>query len=239
MTLLNILWYLVSATIVTGCVTAPAIVPGKGAIYGIVSADSHKAIVEKAASGIDAEYSAEDGKIVYTKEMINYRNLEELYVCLIDPNYSGGKEHLLVMDESGMSLRSLALAKGDKLRVRNSTPRTQDVFVSAIDDTEQGFQAFPPLRPGTESVFTITVEGDLEFRSEEDEHLVTSLLSRNGLIGRRQSSGSFYAFERLAPGTYDVLFWFWRLGYVQHRIDVRTGQNVRLDQTLSVDRVIH
>ncbi len=221
-----------------GCASAPEIVPGKGAIYGIVSADSHKAIVKKAATSGDPDYRDEAGNVLYDKHMVNYHNLKELYVCLIDPQYPGGQEHVLVAGETGMSLRSLVIAEGDTLRIQNNTSHTQSFFISAIEETKEGFQAFPPLSPGTEGTFTITLQGDLELSSEENARLITSILSRNGLVGRRHSSGSQYAFERLAPGTYDVLFWFWRLGYIQHTVQVKAGTNLRLDETLSVDKII-
>ena len=222
-----------------GCTGAPPIVPGKGAIYGTVSADSHKAIVEKAATRGDPDYRSEEGMVLYDKHMVNYHNLKELYVCLIDPHYPGGQEHVLVAGETGMSLRSLAIAAGDTLRIRNNTSHTQSFFISAIEETEDGFQAFPPLSPGAEGVFTVTLEGDLELNSEEDEPLITAILSRKGLIGLRRPTGGRYAFERLTPGTYSVLFWFWRLGSIQHRVEVKANANSRLDETLSVDRILH
>ncbi len=230
--------WLIAGLLLTGCSSGPDIVPGKGAIYGTISADSHKAIVEKAASGVDTDYSDEEGTIAYTKEMVNYPELKELYACLIDPNYSGGKEHALVISDTGMSLRSLAIATGDALRIRNNTAQTQNVFISDVEETDEGFQAFPPLRPGAEGVFRIILEGDLELGSEDDERLVTSILSRKGLIGVRRHSAQSYAFERLAPGTYDLLFWYWRLGSIQHRVTVKASTNTRVDETLSVDRVI-
>lgn len=225
--------------VLAGCGTSPPpIVPGKGAIYGIVSADSHKAIVEKALTSGDPDYRDEAGNILYDKHMVNYSRLKELYVCLIDPQYPGGHEHVLVAGETGMSLRSLAIAPGDTLRIRNNTAHTQSFFISDIEGTKEGFQAFPPLSPGAEGAFTITLHGDLELGSEENERLVTSILSRKGLRGHRHSSGSAYAFERLTPGTYDVVFWFWRLGYIQRTVQVQAGTNLRLDEILSVDKII-
>ncbi len=224
--------------VLAGCSSGPEIVPGKGAIYGTISADSHKEIVEKAASGADTDYSTEEGKIAYTKEMVNYPNLNELYACLLDPNYSGGNEHALVVRDTGMSLRSLAIATGDRVRIRNDTAQTQSLFLSLVEDTDEGFQAFPPLSPGAEGVFHITLEGDLELRSEENGEWIASILSRKGLRGIRRRSAETYAFERLTPGPYTVLFWFWRLGYIQHRVEVKPSTNIRLDETLSVDRII-
>lgn len=225
-------------TLLSGCAGPPEIVPGKGAIYGIVSANSHKAIVAKAATGEHPYLGTEDGVMFYDEHMVNYYDLEELYVCLIDPTYSGGREHVLVADATGMSLRSLVMAEGDRLRIRNHTSRTQSFFLSDLEKTKEGIQIFSPLSPGAERVFSITLKGDLELSSEEDERLITSILSRKGLRGRRYSSGSLYAFERLAPGKYDVLFWFWRLGSIQHQVHVQAGRNIRLDETLSVDKII-
>lgn len=234
-------WNLLLIGILTfgGCasIPAPKVVPGKGAIYGIVAADSHKVIRDKAAGDSTSIYS-EGGKVVYSDKMVNYAKLKELYVCLIGPGNSGGREHSLVAQDKNMSKRSVALAPGDKLRIRNSTSKTQNFFIAETSGNEEGFQAFPPLSAGTEAVFTIKLEGDLELASEESDQLVTALLSRPGLVSQMHSSGSPYAFERLEPGAYNVIFWFWRLGYTQHRVGVQAGQNSHLDETLSVDRII-
>lgn len=223
---------LISALV--GCATGPEPVPGKAAIYGSVTADSHKALVSKAAKEKDTEYSI-GGEIFYTKDMVDYKNLKEIYVCLIDPNFKGGNEHALFIRDSEPSLRSIAVAKGDKLRIKNETSRSQNFFIA---DSGEGFQAFPTIPPGKESSIAINMEGALELGSEEDENLIVSIFSRPGLISRRISSGQSYAFERLEPNHYDIIFWFWRLGYIKKRFIAEAGKNLRMDQVLSVDRII-
>jgi hypothetical protein len=238
MSILKKSWMAALIFIFIACASAPKIVPGKGAVYGTVSAASHKSIIEKAAQNVDAEYS-EDGKIVYSKLMVNYNQLQELYVCLIDPTYNGGKEHLLVAVDGGMSLRSIALAPGDKLRIRNNTPQTQNFFIAEVSGDEEGFQGIPPLRPGEEGVYTVDLEGDLELGSDDNEQLLTSIISKKGLMGRRFSSGAPYSFELLEPGQYDLIFWYWRLGLIQRQVDIRAGKNVQVNETLSVDRMVN
>lgn len=219
-----------------GCAGAPAVVPGKGAIYGTVAANAHKLLREKAAKNVDVEYSI-GGEIAYTKEMVNYPALDELYVCLIGPGQKNSSEHVLSVSNAGMSPRSLVLAPGDKVRIRNNTSRTHTFFAAEASD-DGGFQGFPPLKPGSEGSYTINLVGDLELTSEEDERITASVLSRRGLVGQRHSSGSPYSFEKLAPGNYTMLFWFWRLGYIQHQVNVQAGKNIELNETLSVDRLI-
>ena len=220
--------------VLAGCAGGPQVVPGKSAVYGVVKTESHKDLIAKAAKNIDVEYSI-GGKIVYNKDMVNYNNIGEIYVCLIDPNFTGGKEHSLVVRDSGFSLRSLALALGDKLRIKNETSRTQNFFMADLGD---GFQMFPPIGPGKERSITVNLTGDIELGSEEDDRLIVSILSRAGLISRRIASGQSYAFESLEPNAYGIMFWFWRLGYIEKRFVAEAGKNSRMNQTLSVDRII-
>lgn len=228
------LFILFGAFGLSSCVSAPDIVPGKGAIYGIVSADSHKALVEKAAREIDTEYSI-GGKIVYDKHMVDYENLNEIYVCIIDPNFNGGNEHVLVANDKKMSLMSLALAKGDKLKIKNASTGTLTFYLA---DNKDGIQVLPPLQPGREGTLNVELVGDLLLGSDEKDHLITFILSRPGLIGRRENSGNQFAFERLNPGTYGLIYWFWRLGFIEKQVVVEAGKNVRSDQVLSVDRIL-
>ncbi|MDH3257683.1 MAG: hypothetical protein OEM27_08690 [Nitrospinota bacterium] len=220
--------------LLAGCMSAPKIVPGKGAVYGVVKAASHKDMVEKAAHSGDPIYSI-GGKINYTQDMINYPELKELYVCLVDPKYQGGREHRLATTGEGMSLRSLAVALGDTIRIKNQTPKVQNFYMV---DRLEGIQVFPPIPPGKEESIAVRLKGILELESEDDENLVTTVLSKPGLIPRRVGSGTRYSFEKLDPGTYSMIFWFWRLGAINKQVIVAKEKNTRIDQVLSVDQII-
>ena len=67
------------------CSSAPEIVPDKGAVYGTISAESHKDILAKASKNKDGIYKKKGG-IIFTEKMVNYQQLKELFVCLIDPS---------------------------------------------------------------------------------------------------------------------------------------------------------
>ncbi|MGV7220803.1 MAG: hypothetical protein ACQ9MH_04690 [Nitrospinales bacterium] len=227
-------FFIIIAFIISGCAGGPKVEQGKAAIYGTVKTDSHKDLIAKAAKRRDVEYSI-GGNVVYTKDMVNYDEIKEIYVCLLDPNFSGGNEHSLVANKSGFSLRSIAAAPGDILRVKNNTSHILNFFIA---DLEDGIQMFEPIEPGNEGSIIITLQGDIELSSEEDERLIVSILSRPGLISRKVSSGDSYSFEHLEPNTYGIIFWFWRLGYIEKKYVVEAGKNSRVNETLSVDRVI-
>ena len=216
------------------CSTAPKITPGKGAIFGTITANSHKDILAKAKKNESDIYTGAGG-IIFTEQMINYPNLKDLFVCLIDPSWQGGIEHLLVVNNEGMSHRSLAIGKGDRLTIKNGSSKTLTFFLSGKEDD---IQIFSPIKPGDRSSLIVELEGDLELGNDENETLQTILLSRRGLIGQQHSSGDQYVFENLHPGQYKILFWFWRLGLVEKNIYVKAGENIQLNQILSVDKIL-
>ncbi len=218
----------------SACSSAPEIVPGKGAIYGTISAESHKDIIAKASKDDDSGYGI-NGQVVFEKGMVNYHQLKELYVCLINPSLSSGKDHLLIADDDKMSHRSLAIARGDRLWVQNNSSKVLTFFLAGQDDS---IQVYSPVNPGKRSVVEVKHEGTLELGSDENERLITTLFSRTGLVSQMHSSGDEYVFKNLDPGQYRIVFWFWRLGFIEKNITIKAGENIKLNQVLSVDKIM-
>ena len=221
-------------TFITSCSSAPEINPGKGAVYGIISAESHKAILAKASKENDGIYSGLGG-LIFTDQMVNYPKLKELFVCLLDPSFTDGNDHLLVATDEGMSPKSLAVGKGDRLTIQNDSSDTLTFFLAGKEDE---IQIFSPINTGERSSLVLEFEGDLELGSDENESMQTPLLSRKGLVGQQHSSGEQYVFENLNPGQYKILFWFWRLGLIEKNIIIKAGENIELNQILSVDKIL-
>lgn len=220
--------------IFASCSSAPEITPGKGTIYGTISAESHKDIIAKASKDNDGFYGG-DGKVVFNEQMVNYEKLKELFVCVLDPAFLGGNDHLLMASNEKISQRSLAIAKGDRLWVQNNSSKTLTFFIAGVGDD---IQVYSPTKPGERSVITVQQEGELELGSDENESLMTTLLSRKGLVGQQHSSGDKYSVENLNPGQYKIIFWFWRLGFVEKTIFIKAGENIELNQILSVDKIM-
>jgi hypothetical protein len=219
----------------SACSSMPKIVPGKGALYGTISAESHKDIIAKASKGDDGGIYSTNGQVVFGKGMVNYSQLKELYVCLINSSFKNAKDHLLTADNDRMSHRSLAIARGDRLWVQNNSSKTLTFFLAGQDDS---IQVYSPVKPGERSVIEVDQEGVLELGSDEDESLITTLISRAGLISQIRSSGDEYIFKNLDPGQYKILFWFWRLGFIEKNIIIKAGENIKLNQVLSVDKIM-
>lgn len=215
------------------CSSGPEVIPGKGAVYGTITAESHKDVIAKASRSGGGFY--DDGKVVFSDLMVNYEKLKELFVCVLDPSFSGGNNHLLIANNENMSQRSLALAKGDRLTIQNNSSQTLTFFIAGGEDD---IQVFSPAKPGKRSVITVQMEGELELGSDENESLTTILLSRRGLVGQQHSSGDNYSFENLSPGQYKILYWFWRLGFVEKTIYIKEGENIEINQILSVDKIM-
>lgn len=228
------LYLVLLGMVMAGCAGGPPVVPGKGAVYGHFSADSHKALVAKVAEAKDPTYG-KNGKIVYSKEMVNYAGLTDLYVCLVSDRFSGGSEHSIEIREDGFVLEDLALAPGDRIRLTNRSSLTHNIY---LVDVGEGIQTFPSISPGQESVIEVTLTGHLELLSEEKDSWSVRIFSQSGLKGQRVASGEQYSFEKLEPGNYTLIFWYWRLGSIEKQVNVTAGQNLHIDQVLSVDQVI-
>lgn len=216
------------------CVSGPETVPDKGAVYGTISAKSHKDIIAKASKSNDGMYG-ENGEIIFTKQMVNYNNLNELFVCLLSPTFKGGNEHSLIVRDGAMSKRSLAVGVGDRLSIENKSSKTLTFFIAGKGDD---IQSYSPIKPGGKGSVVIKLDGNLELGSDENEALVISLLSRKGLISQQHKSGDEYTYKNLYPGQYKIIFWFWRLGFVEKSIVIKAGENIELNQILSVDKVL-
>jgi hypothetical protein len=211
----------------------PPIVSGKGSVYGTLTAQSHSKIIEKAKGG-NQDY-ASNGLIIFNKDMVNYRNLKELYACLIDPTYKGGKKINITATTEGLSPRSLALSPGDIISINNSTERSLTFFLADMGDA---FQDLGKVSPGQTNSFTVKIQGSLELGTDEDERIKTIVFSQSGLRSKRVASGQSYSFEKLEPGSYDMIFWFWRLGKIHKQVQINPGQNTIVHETLSVNTVM-
>ncbi len=228
--------FLLSALLLAACSTGPEIVSGKGAIYGVLSADAHKEFRKKADSGSSAgPYGSPKSGIVYKDNMMNYSKLDDLYVGLVQPEFKL-RQHRLFARESGMSKKSLALALGDELHIHNNTAQPQNFFITTASD--EAFQSFPELAAGDNASYKVNLEGELELLSEDSEALKMALFVKKNMQTRRVRSGGKYQFEQLSPGMYSLVFWHWRLGKIRQDVQVQAGENTRVDGTLSIDRVM-
>jgi len=228
---------LVLGALLWGCATAPEIVKGKGNIFGQVDTRPHKEFLAKAQKEAPDDYMIRGtDKITFTPEMVNYNALDEIYVGLIHPHHIDPAKHVLTIANNRPSLRSIMVGKGDVLMVRNNSARTLSFYL--IDPASDDIQEYPALRPGQTAELPVNLEGSLELGADEDDALVVNILSVKNLASRQVRSGGQYEFTALDPGTYDVLFWFWRLGKIERRVVVKSDTNYRIDETLSVDRII-
>lgn len=234
--------YLVLLTILmlSACVNGPNIIKGKGAVYGQLFADSHSLFNKKLESNQNPGSIYGDMKVTgvkYQDNMVNYAKLDELYVGLIQPNLAP-QQHFVTANKDGMSPRSIALALGDTIVLHNNTPHSQAFFAAETSTTDGKVQAFPSLAAGATASFVVELEGDLELLSEDNEILKMAIFSKKNMLTQRVSSGGNYQFDNLDPGSYRLIFWYWRLGKIQQTIQIRTEENLRIDKTLTVDSVI-
>ncbi|MDP1771544.1 MAG: hypothetical protein Q8L15_04610 [Methylobacter sp.] len=233
--------FLLSVLLVSACADAPKVIKGKGGVYGMVSADSHPAFNKKLESDSGSSSIYGESKVTgvkYQDNMVNYAKLDELYVGLVQANLPP-QQHQLTANAEGMSQKSIALATGDMIQLRNNTGRSQNFFVAETSSAGGNIQTFPSLAAGATASYKIDLEGDLELLSEDNEALKTAILSKKNMVTKRVSSGDSYQFDNLDPGSYQLIFWYWRLGKIQQNVQVRTEENIRVDKILTVDTVIN
>ena len=231
--------FLLAVLVVSACADAPKVIKGKGGVYGMLSADSHPLFNKKlendsGSSSIYGEMKATGVK--YQDNMVNYAKLDELYVGLVQANLPS-QQHQLTANAEGMSRRSIALALGDTIQLRNNTNRSQNFFVA--EASAAGIQTFPSLAAGATASYKIDLEGDLELLSEDNETLKTAIFSQKNMLTKRVFSGDSYQFDNIDPGGYQLIFWYWRLGKIEQTVQVRAEENTRVDKILTVDSTIN
>lgn len=231
---------LLSTLLLVACTAqTPRVTADKGVVYGVLTAEANSAFRAKhPQSYYSSVYGAdkETGRI-YKEDMVNYPALDELYVGLVMPDLSP-QQHTIHVKSGEMSPRSLALAVGDRLQIYNDTGRKQTFFITQTPDNGDGIQSFKPLAAGSRANYPVQLAGSLELLSEDDATLKVSLFAKKNMVAKRLKSGESYQFENLTPGQYGLIFWYWRLGKIEQKIEVKAGESVRVDKTLSVDSIL-
>lgn len=231
---------ILSLLVAIGLTLSGALADGDdGAIYGLVKAKGHKDVLAKwqahATEKSDDRFGyGNDGEL--PAGAINYSNLSSIYVILEDPAYKGGRYHNVRLDSGGFWPGALALALGDKIRVENETD--DDLTVYLAGDGDDDIQEFPVIEAGRSETIVVELSGQLELGIDELEDETMSVAAGPGWRTQRLSSGDDYEFEDLKPGNYLLLFWYWRLGSIERRVSLGAGQRLKVDEILSVDRIV-
>lgn len=230
------LFYLLIPALLWGCqsLPEPKLMAEMASIYGTISTQSHKQVIEKKRNTLQ-DLSPYNSMLTESGELIDYKHLKDLFVCLSPAVKTTPKKHLLKMSRDGFEIASLAFNSRDKIEIENHSKQERNLFVT---DSSEGFQDLGRLEPGDSKRYAINLTGVLMLGFDEDEREVVHLnVIKNGLCLKKRS-GDSYQFESLTPGDYRLHFWYWRLGEQQHAIHLKPKQNRRVDQILSVDRLI-
>jgi hypothetical protein len=242
--------------IITG-ISFSASAENNGRIYGTVETRGHAEVLAKwnaASKSVKPEkidYAAKSGYGGGTgggnysagdagssdAAAINYQELADIFVVLVHPTWQGGTVHEVELSPYGLDVGVLALAKGDIIRLHNKTDNSYTPYLAGEGDND--IQDFSPMEPGSVSDLVIELTGDLELGLDEDEEELITIVSGIGWKGQRVSSGEHYEFKGLEAGNYSLTFWYWRLGSLDHAVSLKAGQNVEINEVLSVDRIIN
>ncbi len=244
---------LLAVMLLVGWVTVPSLIPpaalaedhifdpdqdpadGKGTVYGEVTARPHKDYVKKAQEmaknagpGEVDQYGnpiPTDGKLNFDEKMVNY-NLAKVFAILVNPAAKPDEEEheVEVEEDEGMTPRALAVAKGDVIEIENDSGKPLTFFLA--DTNSDAIQELPVIPAGDSAEIKVELVGDLVLTTDEDERFTTAVLSREGLRSQKVRSGSLYTFRDLDPGQYELLFWYWRLGYLKKTITIEADKNL-------------
>ena len=235
--------YLFSVLLLSAWATVQAapLEAGKAGVYGELTAEENSVVKEKRqqsnVSSSPYDSPTQTSETVSSDELVNYANLDDLYVGLVVPTLAT-QQHIVNVSAQGISPRALAVAVGDSLQVFNDTAATQSLFLTQTINSGEGIQTFPSLAAGSSATYSVQLAGDLELLAENDGNLKARLLSKKNMQVKRLSSGDSYQFENLQPGEYNLIFWHWRLGKIEQKITLNSGDNLRVDKTLSVDSIM-
>lgn len=238
--LLAILTSALLFTHISGCQhtvrpNVPASSPHHGELHGTLTAEPHRLLKE--GDRPTPTYQALPGSVTANDQSrMDYASLQDLYVCL-SRNKSNPQTHTLRLLPSTTEPRALALSQGDQLQIINETAIQQTLYLADASISSSGFQALTSLAPGSRNSVEIRLAGELELGAEEHDAIHVPVFAVENMDCQRHRSGDRYRFPNLAAGNYQLLFWYWRLGALRHQIVIEANKSLRMDETLSVDRV--
>ncbi len=227
------------ALVIAGMSASQSFAAEDGAIYGTVKAMGHKDVLAKWSAQTTEKSNDSLGygdASNLPAGAIDYSNLSGIYAILDDPNYKGGRFHEVRIEPDGSWPSALAVAVGDKLHVNNETEN--DITVYLAGDGDDDIQELPVIEAGRSETLVVELSGQLELGVDEIESVSVPVVSGRGWRTQRLSSGDDYEFDDIKPGDYSLVFWFWRLGSITQKVTVGAGKRIKMDQILSVDRIV-
>ncbi len=218
------------------CAGAPKLKPasGMGAVVGKVETRAHKDMIKKAKTS-GSEYASTDGKIRYSDKMVNYDKLDDIYVGLVSSPNAAQAPTVLTSTENGFDPRALAIDTGSRILINNATSQSLTFYV--VDPNSDAIEEIPPVAPGGNGELIVPMKGLLEIATDERDDLVSAVLSLPGMQVRRVASGKYYTFNDLTPGSYRLVFWYWRLGMLERPVSIKADTVLEVNEYLSVDRL--
>ena len=238
--------------IISGTGTATVLAEEKGArLHGTVETRAHAEVLAKwqgnseTTSKGKSDYSSQ---YVYNVESsgegagpndavaMNYSDIGDIFVILKNNAWHGGAVHKVELNSYGLDTEALAVASGDIIRLHNKTARSYTPFIAGTGDDD--IQEFPTMPPGTINDLKVEITGDLELGLDEDEEEFIVIAAGQGWKSQRVRSGGEFDFRDLQAGSYGLKFWYWRLGALDHALLLKAGEDVEVNEVLSVDRVI-
>ena len=220
---------------------------GKGTVYGKLYIRPHKDYVKKAMEkaknappGKVDQYGNPEGGVgglQFGGPLLNY-NQAKVFAILVNPAAKlDEEEHEVEVDEDdGIKPQALAVNKGDVIEIENDSGKALTFFLA--DTNSDDIQEFPTIPSGDDAELKVELIGDLELIADEDERYTVAVLSRQGLRSHGERGGGLFTFRDMELGQYELLFWFWRLGYLKKTITVEAGKNLEVNGILSVDTVV-
>jgi hypothetical protein len=222
----------------------------KARIFGVVETRGHAEVLAKWAavakaskakipdytsqgvigSSIDRSYNEGD------EVAINYQDLGDIFVVLSHAPWQGGVVHEVELSTYGLNVEVLAVAKGDTIRLHNNTNNPYTPYLAGTGDDD--IQDFPTIAPGSVNDLVVDLTGELELGLDEDDEETIIIAAGIGWKSHKVKSGDAYEFKDLEGGSYNLMFWYWRLGRLGHKLSLNPGEAVELNEVLSVDRIV-
>ncbi len=216
--------------------------PGRAALVVTVHAEPHRGTAAPtgpygAGGGYGSGYGSRSVGGKY--ERMNYDDVADIAVWVSPIAVPAGEPtvmdtpHAAVLTDNGFEEPVLAVAAGGILQVANASASPWTVYsVDEPNDFDLG-----SLQPGQSASVQVKAGEPFHLLVEENESFQAQVYVAPPGAAAVTNGGGTWTLNNLAPGTYRVGAWHWRLPSAETEVTLSAGEVRKVSLTLSVNNL--